>query len=250
MRYNYGDPLLGACKQSLLGGNHFRYWQQAPSQAYFLAASFEMNLTLNHNIERPDGYDHGRDSIVANATRFGGARSPLSSMVYDTKVRMVQGEGYLAVNSSSGVNHGLIVDGKVAILTVSIQPGTISTTGATAAPPASTGSVSRSIARSSRRIAWSIFLCARNRKLILVELQAEESNDGNAVECWTDSGSIVNFMIELCIHRQFKSHFAFRPFDSQLVVPLSFNYRNENDGEMRSIHMFAHETDKGDFANI
>ena len=141
MRYNYNDPVLGTCKQSLLGGNHFRYWQQLPSRAYFLAASFEQNLTLNHMIERPDGYDHGRDSIVANATRSGGARSPLSSVVYDTTVEMVSGEGYLTPNSSRGVNHGIVTDGRVAVLTVTVREGTTATTGAIAAPPASTGSV-------------------------------------------------------------------------------------------------------------
>lgn len=145
MRYNYNDPILGTCKQSLLGGNHFRYWQQVPSLAYFLAASFEQNLTLNHMIERPDGYDHGRDSIVANATRSGGARSPLSGTTYFTTSRMVGGEGYLEANSSRGVNHGIVTDGRVAVLTVSVRESTTGTTGTNAAPPASTGSVSSSL---------------------------------------------------------------------------------------------------------
>lgn len=33
MRYNYGDATLGTCKESVLGGNHFRYWVQEGSDA-------------------------------------------------------------------------------------------------------------------------------------------------------------------------------------------------------------------------
>jgi hypothetical protein len=28
IRWDYGDPTLGTCKESILGGNHFRYWPQ------------------------------------------------------------------------------------------------------------------------------------------------------------------------------------------------------------------------------
>ena len=28
MRWNYGDPELGTCKETIQGGNHFRYWAQ------------------------------------------------------------------------------------------------------------------------------------------------------------------------------------------------------------------------------
>ena len=27
-RWNYGDPQLGACKETVQGGDHFRYWMQ------------------------------------------------------------------------------------------------------------------------------------------------------------------------------------------------------------------------------
>jgi hypothetical protein len=41
MRWNYGDPQLGTCKETFNGGNHFRYWiQNGPKQntgAVFLA---------------------------------------------------------------------------------------------------------------------------------------------------------------------------------------------------------------------
>jgi hypothetical protein len=33
IRYDYGDPTLGTCKETILGGNHFRYWTQTGSEA-------------------------------------------------------------------------------------------------------------------------------------------------------------------------------------------------------------------------
>ena len=46
MRWNYGDPTLGTCKETVEGGNHFRYWvQDGPtgnSGAIFLATSYEL----------------------------------------------------------------------------------------------------------------------------------------------------------------------------------------------------------------
>ena len=33
IRYDYGDPTLGTCKETILGGNHFRYWPQEGSEA-------------------------------------------------------------------------------------------------------------------------------------------------------------------------------------------------------------------------
>lgn len=46
MRWNYGDPTLGTCKETVEGGNHFRYWiQDGPtgnSGAIFLAESYEL----------------------------------------------------------------------------------------------------------------------------------------------------------------------------------------------------------------
>lgn len=58
-----------------VGGNHFRYWQQTTTKAFFLASSTEMDAAESHNIT-PNGYDLGRDYIVGNATAgitsFGG----------------------------------------------------------------------------------------------------------------------------------------------------------------------------------
>ena len=33
IRYNYQDPALGTCKETVQGGNHFRYWTQSGSSA-------------------------------------------------------------------------------------------------------------------------------------------------------------------------------------------------------------------------
>lgn len=50
LRWNYGRPLLGSCLESLLGGNHLRYWKQASTGAFFLAVSDEMDLKHHHTI--------------------------------------------------------------------------------------------------------------------------------------------------------------------------------------------------------
>lgn len=48
IRYNYGDPALGTCQETIQGGNHFRYWvQNGPqrnSSAVFMAFSYEHSL--------------------------------------------------------------------------------------------------------------------------------------------------------------------------------------------------------------
>lgn len=33
LRWNYGDPQLGTCTESIIGGNHFRYWEQDGKEA-------------------------------------------------------------------------------------------------------------------------------------------------------------------------------------------------------------------------
>jgi hypothetical protein len=52
MRYNYGDPYLGTCKETVQGGNHFRYWIQngknANSGAIFMACSSELPVDRKH----------------------------------------------------------------------------------------------------------------------------------------------------------------------------------------------------------
>ena len=49
IRWNYGDPQLGSCRETIEGGNHFRYWVQdgksGNSGAVFLAASVELPIS-------------------------------------------------------------------------------------------------------------------------------------------------------------------------------------------------------------
>ncbi|GAA6062507.1 hypothetical protein JCM10212_006356 [Sporobolomyces blumeae] len=138
LRYNYDDPTLGTCGETLQGGNHFRLWQQngslANSGAWFLAASKEHNILLNHMIV-PNGYDRGRDEIVQLATTDSlssvsssssasnaTTTSPLSPhRVYRTTVRSVSGEEYFGVNPDPKTfNHYIGTDGRIAVLTVEV----------------------------------------------------------------------------------------------------------------------------------
>lgn len=141
IRYNYGDPALGTCLESIQGGNHFRYWlQDGPkgnTGAVFLATSYEKPLVENHDIVL-NGYNLGRDYIVGNisgtviptfnltaASAYEGSSS-YEGYTYHTKVTYVSG---MLSNSSIGVNHnesvridGVVnaVDGLVAVLDVQI----------------------------------------------------------------------------------------------------------------------------------
>ncbi|KAI0633399.1 hypothetical protein C8Q77DRAFT_1217811 [Trametes polyzona] len=117
LRQDFGDSGVGTCLESLIGGNHFRvYFQNGPSAdtgAAFLAVSKEKPVTDNHDIV-PDGYDIGRDELVAAAvgtTNFGG-------VTYSTTAQNVTG---LLPVGSNGVNHGIAIDGIVTVLTVTVQ---------------------------------------------------------------------------------------------------------------------------------
>lgn len=54
LRWNYGDPTLGTCKETIQGGNHFRYWIQngknGNSGAIFLAASYELPIARESSV--------------------------------------------------------------------------------------------------------------------------------------------------------------------------------------------------------
>ncbi|KAF8160998.1 hypothetical protein B0H34DRAFT_795841 [Crassisporium funariophilum] len=117
LRQDYGDASIGTCLESLIGGNHFRVYRQngpsANSGALFLAVSQEEDASKSHTIS-PNGYDTGRDTLVANAlgtTSFGGVTySTVSQSVPD-----------LLPIGSNGVNHGIALDGIATLLTVTIQ---------------------------------------------------------------------------------------------------------------------------------
>ncbi|THG95180.1 hypothetical protein EW145_g8007 [Phellinidium pouzarii] len=149
LRQDYGNAELGTCLETLIGGNHLRYvvallspllsssllsdslyftpnlpplypqrvfrqnGTDADSGALFLAVSKEEDLEESHTIV-PDGYDIGRDTLVSTAiagqTSFGG-------VTYSTTAENVTG---LLPVGSSGVNHGIALDGIVTLLTVTI----------------------------------------------------------------------------------------------------------------------------------
>ncbi|KAF8917023.1 hypothetical protein CPB85DRAFT_1481903 [Mucidula mucida] len=153
IRYNYGDPALGACTETIKGGNHFRYWVQngdkgnrqdsstradaSPSGAIFMACSYEMPISLQHDIV-PNGYNLGRDYIVGNVTgsaiptltltnesTYSGSTS-YGGYTYKTDVSYASG---MLQNTSIGINHNITVlidgvtnavDGLVAVLQVTI----------------------------------------------------------------------------------------------------------------------------------
>ncbi|GAA5840379.1 hypothetical protein JCM3766R1_000270 [Sporobolomyces carnicolor] len=123
LRENFGDTVLGTCKETFDGGEHYRVWRQngslADSGAWFLAASTEGDLASQHMIQ-PNGYDTGRDDVVKRATVEGGTKSPLTNRTFVTTVANASGIGYYANVSTSEINHGVATDGVVAILTVKV----------------------------------------------------------------------------------------------------------------------------------
>ncbi|KAI0766455.1 hypothetical protein BD413DRAFT_615245 [Trametes elegans] len=156
LRWDYGDPQLGTCTETIKGGNHFRYWVQdgseANSGAIFMATSYELPIQMGHDIVF-NGYNLGRDWLVGNATAqssliptanitngttYSGQTS-FGGYTYKTDALYVSG---IASNSSAGVNHDLsvgnnntpAVDGYVAVLTVSIVSKPANTNGAPSLP--------------------------------------------------------------------------------------------------------------------
>ncbi|KIY69251.1 hypothetical protein CYLTODRAFT_420859 [Cylindrobasidium torrendii FP15055 ss-10] len=140
IRYDYGDPQLGTCTETIKGGNHFRYWVQDGKAhgtgAIFMACSYEKPISEYHDIV-PDGYNLGRDYMLGNitgsliptanltnTTTFEGTTS-FGGYTYKTNIRYVSG---LLPNTSIGINHnGSVpvngrnaIDGLVALLDVSI----------------------------------------------------------------------------------------------------------------------------------
>ncbi|TBU31788.1 hypothetical protein BD311DRAFT_804267 [Dichomitus squalens] len=142
LRWDYGDPQLGTCQETIDGGNHFRYWIQdgpsANSGAFFLATSYELPIQTGHDILF-DGYNLGRDWLVGNATAqssiiptanltngttFSGQTS-FGGYTYSTDALYLSG---ILSNSTDGLNHASSVggngvealDGLVAVLTVKV----------------------------------------------------------------------------------------------------------------------------------
>ncbi|KAJ7162026.1 hypothetical protein C8R46DRAFT_1164332 [Mycena filopes] len=119
LRESFGVPGLGTCVESLTGGNHFRVFPQAGSGALFLAVSKEENVSDGHTIVA-DGYNIGRDFLVANAvgehTGFDGKKFKFNT--YDTVLTNLTG---LLPPGADGINHGIAQDGVVKMLTVTLK---------------------------------------------------------------------------------------------------------------------------------
>ncbi|PWN50889.1 hypothetical protein IE53DRAFT_386777 [Violaceomyces palustris] len=105
---------VGACWESLYGGNHFRVWKQngtlANTGAWFLAVSKEKNLKYHHTIDK-NGYNIGRDLLVEAAERGGVWKN------WKWKATTEWIEGLLEAGKD-GINHNISQDGRTAILTV------------------------------------------------------------------------------------------------------------------------------------
>jgi len=115
LRQDFGDPLLGTCVESLIGGNHLRMFRQngslADSGALFLAVSMEEDVEEGHDIV-PNGYNIGRNEFVATAIA---GQTSFLGVTYSTTAENITG---LLEPGSTGVNHGIAQDGIVTLLTV------------------------------------------------------------------------------------------------------------------------------------
>ncbi|KAF8491163.1 hypothetical protein F5888DRAFT_1795859 [Russula emetica] len=143
IRYDYGDPTLGTCKETVQGGNHFRYWIQsgssADSGAIFIAVSYELPVQSDHDIIFNGDWLIGnattQSSLIPTATLTNGTtysgQTSNGGYVYETNVQYVS--GYLS-NTSNGINHYLsvgangtnAVDGLVALMNVKILTNPVS----------------------------------------------------------------------------------------------------------------------------
>jgi len=119
LRESFGIPGVGTCLESLTGGNHFRVFPQAGTGALFLAVSKEEDVEESHNIV-PDGYNIGRDLLVAGAVgkKTGFDASKFKFTTYNTVLTNLTG---LIAPGSDGVNHGIAQDGVIKLLTVTIK---------------------------------------------------------------------------------------------------------------------------------
>ncbi|KAI0726328.1 hypothetical protein C8Q72DRAFT_536097 [Fomitopsis betulina] len=142
MRWDYGDPELGTCQETIEGGSHFRYWTQNGKQhdtgAVFMAASYELPETKQHDIIF-NGYNLGRDWLIGNVTNqthliptanltngttYTGQTS-YNGYTYETTALYLYG---YAPNTSYAVNHNLTTsnatvnsdDGFIAVLTAKV----------------------------------------------------------------------------------------------------------------------------------
>lgn len=124
LRWNYGLPSVGTCRETIEGGNHFRWFTQHTRKAgtaIFLAASLEQGLSKAHSVAS-NGYNLGRDNVVELATQSGGIE--WEGNRFNATVRWIEA-GRLLNTTSHNINHpdvappnGTAIDGRVAVLYV------------------------------------------------------------------------------------------------------------------------------------
>lgn len=104
IRWNYGDPYVGSCKETIEGGNHFRYWAQngpdAKSGAVFLAVSYELPIDKGHDIIQ-NGYNLARDWLVGNAT--GQSISNPNPLMFEATPPQISSSSVLALSSLASI---------------------------------------------------------------------------------------------------------------------------------------------------
>ncbi|KAF7789274.1 hypothetical protein EIP86_000215 [Pleurotus ostreatoroseus] len=117
LREDFDSSTLGTCLESLTGGNHLRVYRQngseADSGALFLAVSEEEDVFEGHTIE-PNGYNLGRDNLVASAV---GKQTSFDGVTYTATAETLTG---VMPSGTAGVNHGIAIDGNAVLLTVNI----------------------------------------------------------------------------------------------------------------------------------
>ncbi|KZP18934.1 hypothetical protein FIBSPDRAFT_911537 [Athelia psychrophila] len=130
IRWDYGDPSLGTCKETIQGGNHFRYWVQdgpnANSGAVFMALSYEEPIA---SADWFIGNATAQGSLInsttlTNTSTFSGS-TQYGGYTYQNTIQYISG---LLPNTSEGINHNITVgvngasacDGLVALIDVKI----------------------------------------------------------------------------------------------------------------------------------
>lgn len=121
LRWNYGFPDVGTCKESIVGGSHFRWFTQRlhMDRSIFISVSLEQSLENLHNIER-DGYNRGRDDVIERATNPDGIE--WEGNKFRATVQWID-SGILMNATSNNISHAEmaakgqpVVDGRVAVL--------------------------------------------------------------------------------------------------------------------------------------
>ncbi|KAI0289482.1 hypothetical protein BC826DRAFT_957107 [Russula brevipes] len=116
LREDSGNSAIGACSETVKGGNHLRMWRQngptANTSALFLAVSEEEGLLDRHTISK-DGYNAGRCNFVKGAV----GSHQYKGVKYQTVVQNITG---LVPPGSTSINHGISIDGVIALLNVTI----------------------------------------------------------------------------------------------------------------------------------